>query len=96
MWQGGDNGCRAARVISHLSHPDIVSPSTHQMQTRLFNPAAVECRMDQITGAKRDLLLRQPPYRELRASSAPGRTLICFTQQFSELQSGLSQHACLA
>jgi hypothetical protein len=38
MWQGGNNDCWAARVLSHLGHLDIVAPNTPQMWTQLVNP----------------------------------------------------------
>jgi hypothetical protein len=38
MWQGGNNDCWAARVISHLGHLDIVAPNTPRILTLLLNP----------------------------------------------------------
>ena len=92
MWQGGNNDCWAARLVSHLHHLDILPAGTQQLWQQRFNPMSVEASMDAITAANWKILRDYTPYRTMcQAPMASGLTLVCFAQHFSALHAGIGR-----
>ena len=93
MWQGGNNDCWAARLVSHLHHLDILPAGTQQLWQQCFNPMSVEASMDAITAANWEILRDYTPYRTMcQEPRASGLTLVCFAQHFSALHAGIERH----